>query len=348
MARVNNLFYSELAGMTAGEVFYNVRGLDKTKTSFDDRLEVVDKFLEDTPFFEEYFDSQFNCHLNAGSELSSKNNVCNMIEIMADYLLMSDESKELSKQEETAYVFTDEYLEKKIKREMFDVPSEKGMVNIVDNSNIQIVKRPNKRNHIINQGIQITKKDLSEDSFLGQVLRDYNSLLETIKYNTEHKIGNKRKLSYHQHAVSGDMIEAKASLKGIWGGSMGAPSANFQKPFDYFDFEDADTLKSLLQVKGDFFESYSLWLTCMELQMVLDKIELTSDEQVVRTLLYGGYNIIDIQDTTGINAYRIRRTIIPNIIKKIQKQHIKYDAEDKKLNERINELKMMRSSLVTV
>lgn len=347
--RVNNIYMGDINGVSVGDVFYRTNHLDNKVSDLATRLQNVEDNLAYKDFFETYFNDKYNPHLNSESELASENNVCGMLERMADYLINSEESRQMSKEQETAYVFVDEYLQKKIKREHEetrdyhrDDSGSSEMINLLDSDNVQVVKRPTKRNFVKTSSIEITKDDLNREDEMGDILRDYNLLLKKIDYDTMHSSGKKRKLSLQKFLVKGDMIAVKKSYLGILPVIKQTPSPVFNQGYEYFDFTDFKTVRSFLSVKGDFYESHNLWLTRIDFDNLLEKADLTDEERLVAKALLEGWRPVDIQEDFGIDAVRVRRIVMKNITKKIISLGEYYDSDDFILNERIESLKQYR------
>lgn len=341
--RVNNIYTSNINGASVSEVFFRTNHLDNKVSDLETRKKNVEENLAYKDFFQTYFDEKYNPHLDQDSALSSENNICGMLERMADYLINSEESREMSKQEETAYVFVDEYMQKKIAREHTDIKdhtiegkkNDFELVNIMDSEHVQIVKRPSKRNHILETSISINKEDLLDESEMGDILRDYQLLLDKIDYETFNSKGKKRKLSLQKFLVKNDMINVKKSYKGILPKASNVPSGQHQKDYDYFDFTDFRTVKAFLNIKGDFYESHNLWLTRIDFDDLVDKAGLTQEEYFVLYQLLEGSRPVDIEKDYGIKATRVRRIIIKNISKKIIALGEHYDADDEVIGKRI-------------
>ena len=58
------------------------------------------------------------------------------------------------------------------------------------------------------------------------------------------------------------------------------------------------------------------------------KAGLTEEETLVAYCLEQGYTPKEIQDDYGIDSYRVRRTVMNNIAKKVVKLGDDYDCED--------------------
>jgi len=332
--RVNNIYTSQINGASVSEIFYRSTHLDNKVSDLETRMKNVEENLAYKDFFETYFNDHYDPHLDSDSALSSDNNVCAMLERQADYLINSAESREMSRQDETAYVFVDEYMSKKIAREHLDVKefSEDGSmssVNIMDNDNVQIVKRPDKKNHILISREEIKPSDLVGDGEMKDILRDYQLLLDTIDEKTQKTSGQKRKLSLQKFLVKGDMIDVKHSYEGVLPRPKSTVEHNmFEHKYDYFDFSDFRTVRAFLTVNGDFYESHNLWLARIDFNNLLVKAGLTEEEALVAYCLEQGYTPKEIQEDYGIDSYRVRRTVMNNIAKKVVKLGDDYDCED--------------------
>jgi len=185
MVKVNNIFSGKIDGNTPYQKYGEIGRLDRKNRKLSDRLDNVNKVLEEDDFFLDYFNSYYNPEISQDSALSEENNISQMLSSMADYLINSDESREMEKENKTEYVFTDKiynkkenYRNKKLNAESMNE----------EKSNIAYVSSPKKPVTFKNDVIKIEKKDLCADNELSKILSDYNLLLERIDFlSEEHK-----------------------------------------------------------------------------------------------------------------------------------------------------------------
>lgn len=329
---VNNLFMGESGNVSATDKFRQVFQVDRKKTKIKDRLDEVNEIIEADDFFTDYFDNIYNSHITESSALSENNNVCQMLSNMADYLMMSDESKEMNRQEDVTYVFSEKDLEKKMRREDFDMVKQ-----------VEIVSKPNKKNDYTLPKQKITKSDLKEDSYLGGVLRDYQLLLDTIELKMHTMSQGYRMLSNHKHDVKDNMILAKNMLRGVWGENCNPKYPQPAKEYDFFDFTDRNTVKELLSMNKSFDDNISLWMTVCDFEKVVEKANLEDYEWALFKLLKNGFTPKDIEDLTTINTYVIYN-IRTQIVKKVVSVGEHYDYEDS-VNKKVINLKREKQKL---
>lgn len=307
---------------------YIKKRLDTGIHDFVTRNKIVKEILQSCPYIERYWEQKNHVH-NSGGFLEADSPYGMLVSRLTNYLLMSDESKQMSRQEETTYVFTDEYMKRKINRESITVDEDGERLNIINSMNLQIVKRPNKggRNSIIPSKVTINKKeDLYKDTYMSHVLTDYQLMINTCISKRVKGTYNRRLLNWQLHTLRDDQKLAKEMLHGYYGRHF-QKYPQPQKELNVFDWRDGRTLLKLLQMRGDFYQNYNFWLTCFDLQCLLDKIHLTDNEDMVRKMLYKGFTIKDIAYSSGITYNQIYYGIIPGIIKKIQQRNIPYDVE---------------------
>lgn len=307
---------------------YIKKRLDTSIHDFATRNEIVKEILQSCPYIEHYWE-QKNHVYNSDKPLEADSPYGMMVSRLTNYLLMSDESKQMSRQEETTYVFTDEYMKRKINRESITVDEDGEQLNILDSMNLQIVARPKRGGKNVLMPSKVTidkKKDLYKDTYMSRVLTDYQLMINTCITMHVKATYNRRLLNWQLHTLRDDQKLAKEMLSGYFGKHL-QKYPQPQKELNVFDWRDGRTLLKLLQMRGDFYQNYDFWLTCFDLQCLLDKIHLTDDEDMVRKMLYKGFTIKDIEYFSGIKYNQIYYGIIPNIIKKIQQRNIPYDVE---------------------
>ena len=307
---------------------YIKKRLDTNIHDFATRNKIVKEILQSCPYIENYWEQKNHVH-NSSGFLEADSPYGMLVSRLTNYLLMSDESKKMSRQEETIYVFTDEYMKRKINRESITVDENGKQLNIVNSTNLQIIERPNKgsKNNIIPSKVTINKKkDLHKNTYMSHVLTDYQLMINSCILKRIKGTYNRRLLNWQLHTLRDDQKLAKEIMCGYYGKHL-QKYPQRQKELNVFDWRDSRTLLKLLQTRGDFYQNYNFWLTCFDLQCLLDKIHLTENEDMVRKMLYRGFTIKDIEYFSGITYNQIYYGIIPNIIKKIQQRNIPYDVE---------------------
>lgn len=319
--------------------------LDFSKTSLKDREKVVNDILDNTSFFDEYFDDYYNYSPSNTDCLSSDNNVCKALERMASYLLNSDEVKAEEDREKIKYVFyTDlNYFKKKIERE-------KSLDSIINSENqdyqdivIHFLRREEK-NYKKSKSQKITAADLKREDSLGEILRQYNQYLEKITEELTAKGTRKNKnryiLSRIKNSIEDDMVYCKNHFLGVFGYELSPTNETTKYDLDVFDFTNEIHLKGkafisskgkpvfakgLIYLKPEFNPDNEMSYILMDLQNVIDKAGLTSFEQEVLDGIRNGLTQSELAANIGVNQNKVFRTI-QGIIKKIIAVGETYDA----------------------
>lgn len=335
----NNSFFQ---GNLGNKNLKDFMKLDISKTSLDERKQYLEELIGDQYFFDEYFEKHFKASINSNEALSTEVNVCNVLENMANYLLNSDESKQMDADKKNVYVFHkgNERFKKRMDRETFSTTINGETMNIVDNPNVVHVLQKKEKNFRLPKKQKITKEDLLRNDFCGDVLREYQKMLDTIN----EKIVEKRdkmyfKYSINKSTIQQDMIDAKNMILGVWGYNISISESHVPDT-EIFDFTDYDTVKFLLQMeKPDFSFNFEMWLVWTEFIETVKKANLTETEAEIVVMLQNQWRIQEISDATGIAYHNLYQTTIPRICKKIMKVGNKYDAHDEKIKLKIEKRK---------
>lgn len=332
----NNYFFGELNSVSNIEESKKVYGLPKEITDLEGRLEYIESILEDG-FFDTYYNDILDVHLNSNDSLSSESNISSMLETLANYILFSDESKEIDKQEKTKVLFTDEYIKRKSARRGEQSADD------VDIERVMISKRPQKSNSKKKTNVKITKHDLNRKDKVGDILRDYQSLIDAYDLALENGETTKPKVIKAKSEIKADMVLVKTSLDGIWYFEPEKVSSALSRGYDYFDFTDFTTVKTLLGMEGSIQDSYNLWLTMLDYNVILDKVlneQLNERQRLVIEFNKYGFSATDLIDYTNGSMYKMQiYRDIDTFVKKFNKLGEMYDAEDPYLWERIEEFK---------
>lgn len=311
-----------------GETLYDIKSkIDYKKTSYEDRRECIDNILKKDNFFEVYTEECYKFELNQSDALSEDVDVFKTLESMANYLLNSDEEKEKDRANKPVYIFhkSRDKFQKKMNREKQNVSLMGGKVNVTDIHEIIHVQKKQVGNCRVSKDVKIKPSDLKEDSFCGNVLREYNALLEYVDERLAEKKSEKwRTYSNIKSSVQQDMIDAKTMIKGIWSfdGIDNSP-----KGFDYdiFDFTDRDTILYMITEVFDREESPEMFDVFLDFVNVVNKADLTIKEKAVMYLYRKGFYMHSIENILELPEKSVTQTHIPNIVKKIAKVGCKYD-----------------------
>lgn len=330
---INNQYFSNSS--THSSAFSIGKSLDYTKKKLDERMDLVENIVENTSFFEDYFSDNFKVSLSQKDPLSEDIAVCKTLETMANYLLNSEEvvAQDRAEKEFTYHKSRDKF-NNKIKREKAWTVKDGQMMNLVEDENFveQSIAEKNSRNQKLKKNVTITKKDLEEDSELGQILREYNKLYEFCSAKLkEAPDKNWRLYSNAKYSVMQDMIYSKIALKGIWGPEYFLPSSRKVRNYDIFDFTDYKTVRYLLEQKPDLENDPEMWHILLDFNRLVEKCDFTDEEKAVLILLQDGWTIVEMANYLPIKYARIKQTVIRNIVLKVVRQGDKYDAKDKKI-----------------
>ena len=336
--------------------------IDYSKIHLEERKEVIEKLINGTAFYEDYFSDFFKANINAGDHLSTDVNVCQSLERMANYLLNSKEIKQEEDAEKTKYVFhTDEkYFQKKVNRETsVDHLSKSANPDHQDNV-IHFLKR-NETNYkkekvqdINYKSLKPTKTNSQEDiDEVKRILSEYRVFYDSVteKLLDKDRDVNRYLLTNTKGQLTDDMIYTKDSLLGIFGYNLKNGTKEDAKPsLDIFDFTNESHLKGkVIEVEGRtvrgeyvsnrimargliFFKPTSDYtddfnLTLLDLQETIKKANLTEEEQIVLSMSQNGSSQFEI--ATYLNTYDMKISrILDRIVRKIRKVGNKYDLTE--------------------
>lgn len=305
---------------TINEKLYKLNDLDRSVSSLEDRLNEVNEKLDSTDLYVDYFKNQFNPNLTGDMELSEDIPVCKSLEKMANYLLMSDESKQMDKDERNNYVIHKdrEKFMKKLNRENSAFMDDENIVHF-------LIKQ---RNDYKPKTLKITAYDINKDTETGRVLREYNNFLININKALQEKPDSRWFMfSRAKSQVKNDMLYVKKMLDGVWGENIKPVSVPKKTDYYFIDFTDYKTVEYLIKMEQPDFEfDQELWIVWLEFNDVAKKANLTEEEYFVFYLLQKQWNIKEIAEYLNINYDRVKRTVINNIVKKIIKVGDKYSA----------------------
>lgn len=305
---------------TINEKLYKLNDLDRSVNSLEDRLKEVNEKLDSTDLYVNYFENQYNPNLTGDMALSEDVPVCKSLEKMANYLLMSDESKQMDKDERNNYVIhkdRDKFM-KKLNRENSDFMDDENVVHF-------LIKQ---RNDYKPKTQKVTAYDINKDTETGRVLREYNNFLINIDKALQEKPDSRWFMfSRAKSQVKSDMLYVKKMLDGVWGENIKPISVPKKTDYYFIDFTDYKTVEYLVKMEQpDFDFNQELWIVWLEFNDVVKKANLTEEEYFVFYLLQKQWNIKEISEYLNINYDRVKRTVINNIVKKIIKVGDKYSA----------------------
>lgn len=335
--------------------------IDYSKIHLEERKNVVNNILDNTSFYDEYFQDHFKAAINSYDHLSSEVNVCKSLERMANYLLNSKEIKQEEDAEKTHYVFhTDEkYFRKKVAREQ----SIEQMANTEngdhENAVIHFLKRDDgnfkkeKIQTISTKDIRVDKKNSQEDvDYVISVINDYKDFYDRITdklINKDTDI-NRYLLTKVKGQLTDDIIYSKDHLLGVFGYDLRNAQKETACPsLDIFDFtnwnhvygrkvtfhgisprgkkiEHTVVAKGLMFFKPSNDMSDDFNLTLVDLANTIEKANLTEEEKQILELSQNGLTLEEIAEI--FNTYHLKISRALRIIaNKIIKVGNKYDLQ---------------------
>lgn len=309
---------------------YKVRDLEGRRKIVDDVLSNTDE--NGLNFFENYFDGHYKCELNQNDSLSENNNVCKALEQMADYLLGSEEVRDDRKEKKQGYRFfidRNEYNRAMRREESMEHKcelakaktgisgSEDTVINfLIQNKNFKKPKRQ-----------VITKEDLMEDSFCGEVLRAYKEYDNELSEKLKSPQGKGYKLREIKGEINQDMIYTKDTLKGVFGYKLRNALMESTCPsWEMFDWTNQQHVKALIYVQNEFTPDDDLSLLLFDLEALVEEMVsenvFSGREYAVYKMIRSGYKNIEIAKELELTRTRISNlttTITNKIIKQAEK-----------------------------
>lgn len=155
-------FKGDLAGVEQNSIIQ----LDYTLESLEKRINYIKtKYKEISEYHEEYTSDYYKVEVNSNDNLSADINIFKAIERDASYLL---NSLDVPKEREYRYnLLTQEEFDKLLRGE--------NKADLYSDSFLNILK-PDFTNDYINLSLVVTKRDILEDSEMGEILRQYNDI----------------------------------------------------------------------------------------------------------------------------------------------------------------------------
>ena len=200
-------FKGDLAGIKQEKIVE----LDYERENLEERLDYINKkYSYVSNYHEEYTSEYYKVNVNTNDNLSADINIFKAIERDGNYLL---NSLDVPRDSQHKYnIMTQEDFDKLLKKEEKD--------DIADDAYQNILK-PKFENDYTNMDLKITSKDLSEDSEMGEILRDYDAIKSHLKDEMKKiklKQGsylNVTKAKMILGTINCDMLDVKKSYKGI-------------------------------------------------------------------------------------------------------------------------------------
>lgn len=310
-------FLASIDGTTANELN---RVMDRTLDNYEERKKCIESTLEETYFFEEYFTNYYNVNASQNDYLSLENNVCKVLENYASYLL---NSKDVDDEESQQYKFY--YDESTFRRAVNkDMKYDDKGPEVID------FLLANQSNYKKAKDQKITSSDLKRNDYLGEVLRDYQTYIDTLN-NSDLQAYRRNRL---KGEIQRDMILSKDSLLRVHGYNLRYFSESTSPNLEVFDFADFNQLKGytvegvdphytkvdgLLRMKfnGDF--QYDFQCILYDLDILIEKTKLTERERECLNYFRNGLTNVKIGDIINITSQSVGQSI-DSAIKKVNKK----------------------------
>ncbi|MGO1883513.1 MAG: helix-turn-helix transcriptional regulator [Staphylococcus equorum] len=310
-------FLASIDGTTANELN---RVMDRTLDNYEERKKCIESTLEGTSFFEEYFTNYYNVNASQNDYLSLENNVCKVLENYASYLL---NSKDVDDEESQQYKFY--YDESTFRRAVNkDMKYDDKGPEVID------FLLANQSNYKKAKDQKITSSDLKRNDYLGEVLRDYQTYIDTLN-NSDLQAYRRNRL---KGEIQRDMILSKDSLLRVHGYNLRYFSESTSPNLEVFDFADFNQLKGytvegvdphytkvdgLLRMKfnGDF--QYDFQCILYDLDILIEKTKLTERERECLNYFRNGLTNVKIGDIINITSQSVGQSI-DSAIKKVNKK----------------------------
>lgn len=231
-------FKGDLAGVEQNSIVK----LDYTLENLEERINYIKtKYKEISEYHEEYTSDYYKVEVNSNDNLSADINIFKAIERDASYLL---NSLDIPKEREYRYnLLTQEEFDKLLRGE--------NKADLYSDSFLNILK-PDFTNDYINLSLVVTKRDILEDSEMGEVLRQYNDIRECLKNEMRKiKMGEESHLKLYQiksllSGLIGDMLDTKRTYKGIRRPSTKLGDIGSCPDYDKIDYSNKDHVKAII------------------------------------------------------------------------------------------------------
>lgn len=335
MTRVNNIFTGKLDGVTPYQEYGKIGKLDRTVGSLEERKSNINKILDQDNFFEKYFDEHYNPLIGQDSALSEDNNVCQMLSSMADYLINSDESREMNKKDEIKYIFTEDEIKRRNKKKL--ERNDFSSLNDSHNENIMYVTKPRRPAEFKSNKIEIKKSDLKneEKREMSNILNDYQKLINTINEKISSNKSYTRKYNSIKSSILDDMKMVKESYLGILPRSKSVPGGHFEKKIPTPDYTNIKVFKRVINTPpANLEESYELWENSFDflnlLKDCVDGYYITQEEMNIIVLRMYGWEYKEILEDLDLNYNSENQELHlnTNVIRNIHTHIVRYLKEN--------------------
>ena len=321
------------SGKINGQKLRDFKQFDYSISSLEERLKFVNEKIENSKdennlsFFDNYVNKHYKVALSGGDELSEKHDVFKTLENMANYILGSTEVRELRKTEEQQYKFYMDETEFKLRTQREQLFENISNNNDISSENVIHFLLSNKDiNHVIVSNVTVNQKDIHEDSYCGEVLRDYYSFLSHINSqikNPDEKYKGKRYiLTKNKNEVTQDMINVKTSLKGVIKFKQ-ACKGKTVVDWNCFDWRKHSHIKEALYINKVVNQEDDLSFILLDMDNLVKEMhskgKITKSEMKIYRFIKQGYKNNEIAEILNV-----RRTYISNTVAVIVKKISNY------------------------
>lgn len=247
------------------------------KNKLQERKEVVNGILDETKFFEEYFDDYYNVSPTNSEVLSEQDSVCLMLERLGSYLLASDEVKEERSEDKIEYKFitSKNYFDKKVNREAH-------YNEISDNNILDVILFVRKETNFLKCKQQKIQNCDYVDGEMGEILLQYQNYIKLV--NLENKLTKNsrrdKKTARLVSSVNYDMLDVKNSYKGTIDFKNITKNVG-EKYVGDIDYGNKKIIDTILQLGSPTNEINDILAIMLDIDMALEKIHLTELEEKI-------------------------------------------------------------------
>ena len=274
-------FTEVLDGTTLDEIG---KKIDYKRSKLEERKELVENIVEDTSFFQDYFDEYYNPSPTNSEVLSEQDSVCLMLERLGSYLLASDEVKEERNINKIEYKFitSKSYFDKKLNKEAhYD--------EITDNNILDIMLFVRKESNYLKCKQQKINSDDYKQGDMGEILSQYQKYIDIVNKENELTKNSKRdkKTARLVSSVNYDMLDVKNSYKGTidFKNITKNVGEKYVGDIDYNNIKIIDTVLKLGQASNEINDIYAIIL---DIDIALKKLHLTElEEEIIRLYRLG-------------------------------------------------------------
>lgn len=303
--------------------------------ALEDRLDHINEVLKSEPdetgmgLIEQFYADRFNPTIRQGGTKEQR-----LVEKMGDELLSSVESRELGKKDGVRVTST-EWFMKKLKKEQdtstFYADEIHGSFqgSLGDNSDFLqtnaheavLVGGNGFKNNTMFYDNTISEEDLARDDWKGELYRDYQKTIETLKQREKDGIGTKRENNMLMGQIKTDMLTIKNST--VPQRTAFTPHTENLHTYDFIDFTDRKTIIVFLSIpEPDLSHNYDLWEAWFTFHELLDDAFFTDEERDIVKMFQEGYNEKEV-----VKAYSKRA--VENIVSEIIRLNEPFDRYDK-------------------